>query len=79
MGGGSMKVSQPGMRGMLMKLDLNWKPKTIGEQVVFYSLCLLLLSPILLHSRMLFDAMTAVAAVIVVGVAGLVFTGRGSC
>jgi hypothetical protein len=63
----------------MMKLNLNWKPRTVGEHVVFYSLCLLLVSPIWLHSRVLMDAMIVVSAVLVLGVVGLVLTRRGTC
>jgi len=62
-----------------MRLNLKWEPKTVGERVVFYSFCLVLVSPIWLHSRVLFDAMTAVAGVVVLGVGALMLTRRGSC
>jgi len=62
-----------------MRVNLKWKPKTLGERLVFYSFCLLLVSPIWLHSRVLLDGMIAVSAVIVVGVVGLLVMRRGAC
>jgi CHASE2 domain-containing sensor protein len=63
----------------MMKVNLNWKPRTLGEHVVFYSFCLLLVSPIWFHSRVFIDVTTAVAALIVVVVAGMILMRRGAC
>jgi hypothetical protein len=60
-------------------MKLNSRPKTLAQNVFYYSLCLLLAASCWLHSRWFADGMTAVAAVIVVAVGGLILSGRGSC
>lgn len=60
-------------------MNLNDRPKTIGQKVAYYSICLLLISPMWFHSGIFSKVMTAVAAAIVVAVAGLVLRRRVIC
>ena len=57
------------------KMKLNFEPKGLAQNVVYYSICLLLAS-CCFHSGIFGEVM---AAVIVVAVVGLMLTGRGSC
>jgi hypothetical protein len=61
------------------KMKLNFEPKGLAQNVVYYSICLLLVASMWFHSRWLVDGMTVVAAVFVVAVAGLMLAARGSC
>ncbi len=58
------------------KMKLNFEPKGLAQNVVYYSICLLLLASCCFHSGIFGEVM---AAVIVVAVVGLMLTGRGSC
>ncbi|MGD0648117.1 MAG: hypothetical protein ABR971_09005 [Acidobacteriaceae bacterium] len=62
-----------------MKLDLNWRPKTVGENVAYYSVCMLLAASCWFHSGIFGEVMTALAAAIVLAVAGLMVAGRVIC
>jgi uncharacterized membrane protein len=62
-----------------MKMKLNDRPKTLGQNVAYSSTCLLLAASCWVHSGVFGEVMTAAAAVIVLAVAGLMLAGRGSC
>jgi hypothetical protein len=62
-----------------MMMNLNDRPKTLGQNLAYYSTCLVLAASCCFHSGILGEVMTAVAAVIVLAVAGLMLSRRGSC
>jgi hypothetical protein len=58
-----------------MKLNLNSSPKTLGQNVLYYSLCMLLATSCWFHTGRFGVAMTTVAAMIV----GFMLRGRVRC
>jgi hypothetical protein len=60
-------------------MKLNGEAKTIGQNVVYYSICLLLVASCWFHSGIVGEVMTAVAAGIVVAVVGLMLSRRVIC
>jgi hypothetical protein len=62
-----------------MRLNLNFRPRTVGQHAVYYSVCVLLASPCWSPSGVFGKVMMGVDAVIVLAVAGLMVAGRSRC
>ena len=60
-------------------MKLNFKPKTVVQNVLYYSILALLATPWGGHSRWSGQELTVRVALILMVAAGFVMSGRGSC
>jgi len=67
----------PYVRGNEMKLNI--RPKTLAQNVLYYSILALLAMPWGSHSRWSGDELTIRVALILMVSAGFALSGRGSC
>ena len=62
-----------------MRLNFDFRPRTVGQNIAYYAFCLLLASPCWYSSGVFGRVMTGVDAAIVLVAAGVVLGGCGSC